>query len=83
MASRGRIILALGLFLAALAWGTQTCLYHLNRYLDPPQPIRALECRRLDDELLRCRVLGLDLVLFWPREFPSWGAPALPGGRGR
>jgi len=76
--SRWRVFLTLALFLAALAWGTETCLHHLNRYLDPPQPIRAVEWRRLDDELLRCRVLGVDLLVAWPRAFPVWSPPVEP-----
>jgi len=73
--SRLWVFLALGLALVALAWGTQTCLYYLNQYLDPPQPIRAVEFQRLDDELLHCSLLGVDLVLAWPRDFPAWSAP--------
>lgn len=73
------MFLALVLFVLALIWGTQTCLYHLNRFLDPPQPIRAVEFERLDDERLFCRLLGVDLVLAVPYDpWPRWTTSAAP-----
>jgi hypothetical protein len=73
-----RVFAALVLFLAVLTWGTKTCLYHLNRYLDPPQPIRAVEFRRLDQEHLYASFLGFDLILAVPCDFPAWSPPTEP-----
>jgi hypothetical protein len=73
------VFLVLVLFVLALTWGTQTCLYHLNRFLDPPQPIRAIEFERLDDEHLLCNLLGVDLVLAVPYSpWPRWTTLAAP-----
>lgn len=80
-ATRSRILLVMALFVAALAWGTETCLYHLNHFLAPPRPIRAVEFHRLDDTRLACTVLGVDLVLEIPRDHSWWTTPKDHPGR--
>ncbi|MEW6459244.1 MAG: hypothetical protein AB1441_09285 [Bacillota bacterium] len=77
-ASRARVFLVLVLFMTALVWGTRTCLHHLNRFLDPPRPIQAVEFQRLDDERLVCTVLGVELVLAVPHNHSWWSVPDEP-----
>lgn len=76
--SRLPMFLMLGFFVTALVWGTNTCLHHLNRYLDPPRPIRAVEFKRLDNEHLLFDVLGVNLTLAVPRDAPRWSPPTEP-----
>ncbi|MEW6540474.1 MAG: hypothetical protein AB1402_02510 [Bacillota bacterium] len=76
-AARARMVLVLVLSVSLLAWGTSTCLYHLNHFLAPPRPIRAVEFHRLDDERLVCTLLGVNLVLEVPHRH-SWWVPGAP-----
>lgn len=59
-------LLALAIIGAAVVLGAPIVLDHFNRALLPPEPVQAVSVERLDNELVRCDILGAGLVLSVP-----------------
>ncbi|MBU4553485.1 MAG: hypothetical protein U1D96_04545 [Eubacteriales bacterium] len=59
-------LLALTMVGTCVVFGTQIVLDHFNRAVLPPEPLRAVVVERLDDQLVRCDILGASLTLNVP-----------------
>lgn len=70
---------ALCIIVAACAvfYGATLCIDMFNRVVEPPQPVRLVQVRRLDPERLAVEVLGLRLLLAVPSPITSFYRPRL------
>lgn len=59
-------LLALTVIGAGVVLGSQIVLDHFNRAVLPPEPLQAVVVERVNDELVRCDILGASLTLSVP-----------------
>ncbi|RJX22460.1 MAG: hypothetical protein C4575_01450 [Desulforudis sp.] len=64
-------LLALTMLGASVVFGTQIVLDHFNRAVLPREPLRAVVVERLDDQLVRCDILGASLTLAVPENLDN------------
>lgn len=59
-------LLALAVIGTSVVLGSQIVLDHFNRVVLPPEPLQVVSVERLNEELVRCDILGTSLVLSVP-----------------
>ncbi len=59
-------LLALAVIGTSVVLGSQIVLDHFNRAVLPPEPLQVVSVERLNEELVRCDILGTSLVLSVP-----------------
>ncbi|MGC7846197.1 hypothetical protein ACP3TJ_03895 [Desulforudis sp. 1088] len=77
------MMLVILFLIVGLAWGTATCVDHLDRALGDDTAVRAAAFERLGGDRVRIEVLNEGFVLAIPKEFkPAWSEldrdPAVP-----